>query len=66
MNAVQMSEKYTLDELVHMEREASLQGKRKKVDTIMWAITYKLAELREQRGDPVAQDGYTGRKSNMR
>lgn len=37
---------------------------RKKLDNIAWVITWKLADLRAQRGEPVLADGYSGRNCN--
>ncbi len=37
---------------------------RKRLDELAWAVTYKLRQLREERGDPVVADGYSGRGSN--
>lgn len=66
MNAVKLSKKYTTEELVRMEREATKAGKLKNATEIRWAITYQLAEKRELQGDPVSQNGYTGPKQKRR
>ena len=65
-NASKWSERFTLKELVTLEAEATRLGKRQRIDELRWAITFKLAEARTQRGDPVPTNGYSGRNSKRR
>ena len=73
MNAVEYSERYTLEQLVQLEKDAceyrNLKHTKhncKKVDDIRWAIYYKQCEKRIAAGGPISTGGYSGRQSKRR
>jgi len=74
MDAVKLYNKYTIEELQKKMNEIQNNPKnkqegfylytkqaRKNLDTISWAITYHLQDLRKARGEEIRQDGYTGK-----
>ncbi|MCG3207249.1 MAG: hypothetical protein FOGNACKC_00849 [Anaerolineae bacterium] len=79
---VKLAQKHTLEELVAMEAKVSndpanrnqVPGSiylhtakaRKQLEVIRWAITYKLQERREARGETINEAGYTGPKRKRR
>lgn len=58
--------KYSVLELVALEKDASAKGQKQRVEEIRYAITNKLAEKRAVDGDPVPTSGYSGRQSKRR
>jgi hypothetical protein len=56
------TDRYTLEELVALE--AKSKGRR--AEALRWAITDRLRQLREARGEKVNDAGYTGRQSKRR
>lgn len=57
---------YTMEQLVQMEAEASKKGNKKRAENLRWAITHKIRELRDARGEVTNDAGYSGRNSKRR
>lgn len=75
MDSVKLYNKYSIEELQAMEKKIKEDPKnqltgqfylytpsaRKKLDTIAWAITYHLRDIRESKGEYINESGYTGK-----
>jgi hypothetical protein len=74
MDAAKLYQKYSMDELIRMEKDICNDPKnkqdgfyiytpkaRKKLDEIAWAITYHLRDNRRARGENINEAGYTGK-----
>jgi len=64
--AVNYYHKYTLEELVVMEKAAWQDGNKKKQADCQWAITWHLRDRRIARGEKPNDEGYSGRQTNRR
>ena len=72
MNATKLYDKHTLGELTEMESryckntEISEATRKRAVEAIRWAITWKLQDARAARGETINREGYSGRNSKRR